>query len=113
MRGKWVGSPAGVPAVPRHHEPMLRFKTAGQAEAGPIRDLAELVWTDTDSEWAIRWLIALLVLCCDPLATTLTAAASARRSTTVEDHIWSVVPSVAAVPRRSRITAAKGQYRSS
>jgi hypothetical protein len=41
-----------------------------------------LVGTDTDSERAIRWLIALMVLCCDPLAIALTAAASARRSTT-------------------------------
>jgi hypothetical protein len=34
---------------------------------------------DTDSERAIRWLIALMVLYCDPLAIALTAAASARR----------------------------------
>jgi hypothetical protein len=27
-----------------------------------------LVGTDTDSEWVIRWLIALMVLCCDSLA---------------------------------------------
>ena len=33
-----------------------------------------------DSERAIRWLIALMVLCCDPLAIALTAAASARRA---------------------------------
>jgi hypothetical protein len=33
--------------------------------------------TDTDSERAIRWLIALMVLRCDPLAIALTAAASA------------------------------------
>jgi hypothetical protein len=31
-----------------------------------------------DSERAIRWLIALKVLCCDPLAIALTAAASRR-----------------------------------
>jgi hypothetical protein len=30
-----------------------------------------------DSERAIRWLIALMVLCCDPLAIALTAAAPA------------------------------------
>jgi len=46
-------------------------------EATPIRYVAELLGTDTDSEKAIRWLIALMVLCCDPLATVLTAAASA------------------------------------
>jgi hypothetical protein len=47
----------------------------------PIRYVAELIGIDSDSEKAIRWLIALMVLCCDPLATALTAAASARRST--------------------------------
>jgi hypothetical protein len=36
-------------------------------------------WADIDSERAIRWLIALMVLCCDPLAIVLTAAASAQR----------------------------------
>jgi hypothetical protein len=41
--------------------------------------VAELLGVDTDSERTIRWLIALMVLCCDPLAIALTAAASARR----------------------------------
>jgi hypothetical protein len=50
-----------------------------ETEAAPIRYVAELVGADTDSEKAIRWLIALMVLCCDPLAIALTAAASARR----------------------------------
>jgi hypothetical protein len=52
-----------------------------ETEAAPIRYVAELVGADADSERAIRWLIALMVLCCDPLAIALTAAASARRST--------------------------------
>ena len=52
-----------------------------ETEAAPIRYVAELLGADTDSERAIRWLIALMVLCCDPLAILLTAAASARRST--------------------------------
>jgi hypothetical protein len=54
-----------------------------ETKATPIRYMAELVGADTDSERAIRWLIALMVLCCDPLAIALTAAASARRSTAV------------------------------
>jgi hypothetical protein len=49
-----------------------------ETEAAPIRYVAELIGSDTDSEQAIRWLIALMVLCCDPLAIALTAAASAR-----------------------------------
>ena len=36
-----------------------------ETEAAPIRYVAELLGTDTDSEKAIRWLIALMVLCCD------------------------------------------------
>ncbi len=51
-----------------------------ETEAAPIRYVAELLGADTDSERAIRWLIALVVLCCDPLAIALTAAASARPS---------------------------------
>jgi hypothetical protein len=56
-----------------------------ETEAAPIRYVAELVGAvlradlSTDSERAIRWLIALMVLCRDPLAIALTAAASARR----------------------------------
>ncbi len=50
-----------------------------ETESAPIRYVAELLGADTDSERAIRWLIALMVLCCDPLAIALTAAASARR----------------------------------
>jgi hypothetical protein len=57
-------------AGPAGKEPPAR-KTHGR---GPC--------ADTDSERAIRCLIA-LVLCCDPLAIALTAAASAWRSTTV------------------------------
>lgn len=50
-----------------------------ETEAAPIRYVAELIGIDTDSEQAIRWLIALMVLCCDPLAIALTAVASTRR----------------------------------
>jgi hypothetical protein len=48
-----------------------------ETEAAPIRYVAELVGADTDSEQAIRWLILMMVMCCDPLAIALTAAASA------------------------------------
>jgi hypothetical protein len=50
-----------------------------ETEAAPIRYVAELMGAETDSERAIRWLIALMVLCCDPLAIALIAAASVRR----------------------------------
>jgi len=43
-----------------------------ETEAAPIRYVAEFVGADT-------WLIALMVMCCDPLAIALTAAASRRR----------------------------------
>lgn len=54
-----------------------------ETEAVPIRYVAELVGGEADSERAIRLLIALMVLCCEPLAIALTAGTSARRSTTV------------------------------
>src|SRR5260370_6481944 len=50
-----------------------------ETEAAPIRYVAELAGPDTDSDRAIRWLILMMVLCCDPLAIALTAAATARR----------------------------------
>jgi hypothetical protein len=52
-----------------------------ETEAAPIRHVADLIGADTDSERAIRWLILMMTLTCDPLAIALTAAASARRST--------------------------------
>ena len=71
-----------VPAV----DPALDFRAWRghrgpeiETEAAPIRYVAELIGAGTDSEPAIRWLIALMVLCCDRLAIALTAAASARR----------------------------------
>jgi len=51
---------------------------ANRGEAAPIRYVAELMGLDMYRERAIRWIIALMVLCCDPLAIVLTAAASAR-----------------------------------
>jgi hypothetical protein len=53
-----------------------------ETEDAPIRYVAELLNADADSERAIRWLILMMVLCCDPLAIALMAAASARRTTT-------------------------------
>ena len=50
-----------------------------ETEAAPIRYVAEFLGADADSERAIRWLITMIVLCCDPLAIALTAAASAQR----------------------------------
>jgi hypothetical protein len=50
-----------------------------ETEAAPIRYVAELVGADADSERAIRWLVLMMVMCCDPLAVVLRAAASAPR----------------------------------
>jgi hypothetical protein len=51
-----------------------------ESEAAPIMYAAEVLGIGSDPERAIRWLIALLVLCLDPMAIALTAAASARRN---------------------------------
>jgi hypothetical protein len=53
-----------------------------EGEAMPLRYAAELLGMGGDDERAIRVLIALMVLTCDPLAIALTAAVSVRRSTT-------------------------------
>jgi hypothetical protein len=47
-----------------------------ETEAARIRYVAELVSGDTDSEHVLRWLIVLMVFCCDPFAIALTAAAA-------------------------------------
>jgi hypothetical protein len=52
-----------------------------EIEAAPIVYIAELLGNTGESERVIRWLIGLMVMCCDPLAISLTAAASARRKT--------------------------------
>ncbi len=49
-----------------------------EREAAPIRYVAA-VFGVQDSEDAVRWLILMMVLTCDPLAIALTAAASVRR----------------------------------
>src|SRR5262249_32341465 len=51
-----------------------------EVEAAPIRYVTELLGGGDDNERAIRWLIALMVLCCDPLAIALTAAVAGRRA---------------------------------
>jgi hypothetical protein len=50
-----------------------------ETEAAPIRYVAVLIGADADSERAIRWLVLMMVICCDPLAIALAAAASAPR----------------------------------
>jgi hypothetical protein len=49
-----------------------------EAEAAPIRDVAEPIGADTDSEWAIRWSLALIMLYRGPPARAPTATASVR-----------------------------------
>jgi hypothetical protein len=48
-----------------------------EASIGPVQYLAKMVGTDTET--AIRWLILLMVLTCDPAAIALTIAASRRK----------------------------------
>jgi hypothetical protein len=50
-----------------------------ETKDAPIRYMVELLGAHTDRERAIRWLMPMMVLCCDPLAIALTAAASASR----------------------------------
>jgi hypothetical protein len=72
---------------------------AENARRGPCRLLAGIGYKGEQP---------LMVLCCDPLAIALTAAASARRST----DFWSVALSIAAVLTPSTGTAAVGHKRS-
>src|SRR6266446_7494340 len=53
-----------------------------ETEAAPIRYVAELAGANTGSERAIRGPIALMVLCCDPLA--IAASVTAMRAATLD-----------------------------
>jgi hypothetical protein len=48
-----------------------------EAAMGPVQYLAVMI--GTDSETAVRWLILLMVLCCDPAAIALTIAVAGAR----------------------------------
>jgi TolA-binding protein len=48
-----------------------------EAAAGPVQYLPVMV--GTDAETAVRWLILLMVLCCDPAAIALTIAVAGAR----------------------------------
>jgi hypothetical protein len=53
---------------------------AAEAEAAPIIYVAQLLGIERDAEQIIRWLIAAMVMCCDPLSLVLVVAISARRA---------------------------------
>jgi hypothetical protein len=48
-----------------------------EAAAGPVQYLA--VMAGTDAETTVRWLILIVVLCCDPAAIALTIAVAGLR----------------------------------
>jgi uncharacterized coiled-coil protein SlyX len=50
-----------------------------EASIGPVRYLATVAGMETEA--VVRWLILLMVLCCDPAAIALTVAASGRLAT--------------------------------
>jgi hypothetical protein len=47
---------------------------AAEAEAAPVQYVAQLFGIKAGGEEVIRWLIAAMVACCDPLAVVLAAA---------------------------------------
>ena len=57
-----------------------------EASAGPIQYLAMMV--GAAPEVAVRWLILLMVLCCDPAAIALTVAAAGSRARDLRISTW-------------------------
>src|ERR1700689_3336412 len=53
-----------------------------EAAVGPVRYIA--IMLGTDAETVVRWLILLMVLCCDPAAIALTIAVAGARSPQVK-----------------------------
>jgi hypothetical protein len=75
-REKAAGAVAALKSGRAHAAAQVRV---AEREETPIVYVAEMLGVGTDSERAIRWLILAMVLCADPLAIALTAAASAQR----------------------------------
>jgi len=72
-----------------------------EAEAAAVRDVAEPVGAETDSERTIRWLLALIMLCCESSAGALTAAAPARNRPQGDAALPEAVDDVAPLRRRA------------
>jgi hypothetical protein len=68
------------------------------------------VGADTDVERIIRWLIATIVLCYDPLAIAFTAANRDGDQPPPKTTFGPQDTSIAALVTRSRGTAARGQW---
>jgi hypothetical protein len=82
-----------------------------ESEIMPLRYAAELLGMGGNDERAIRLLIALMVLCCDPLRNRFDGRCVVTAINHRLNHIWSEVPSIAAMLTRSSVTAAVGQER--
>jgi hypothetical protein len=63
---------AAVTDIRAQRAALTAEKARVEAAAGPVQYLATMI--GTDSETAVRWLILLMVLCCDPAAIALTIA---------------------------------------
>jgi hypothetical protein len=74
----WRASEALNRGLPRACQ-FGRQGRSDRAEAAPIRHDAAPIGAETDSERTTRWLLALLILCCDPRAGALTAASARNR----------------------------------
>jgi hypothetical protein len=65
-RGRWDAST--LPDIKTEHTTLRGKERLIEPEAAPIRRVAKPIGADTGGEWAIRWLLALMMLCCDPPA---------------------------------------------
>lgn len=61
-----------------------------EAATGPIQYIATML--GTDSETAVRWMILLMVFCCDPAAIALTIAVAGARSPQAKSQRWARNP---------------------
>lgn len=69
---------ATLAALKTEHAQAVAHSRQVEAEAAPVVYVAEMLGIGADPERAIRWLIMMMVLCCDPMAIALTAATAAR-----------------------------------
>ena len=100
------GRPVGPLRTTRRH-PRAGRHLLTESEAVPLRYAAELIGVSADSEKAIRWLIALIVLCCDCWDCADSRGFGAAINHRLKPY-WSVIRSIPAVPTRSRAHSSYG-----
>jgi hypothetical protein len=106
-RGEQSHQPGPPPLRTTRRHPRAGRHLLTESEAVPLRYAAELIGVSADSEKAIRWLIALIVMCCDCWDCADSRGFGAAINHRLKPYS-SVIRSIPAVPTRSRAHSSYG-----